>query len=96
MIFLYLIGLIAYMFSWILSLLPNADFLALPVSAYSAVEEVASWLGWALGLMGPSVKATLLVIIPIVLGLEIATSLWYIIRHWDIPLVNRWVGNRND
>jgi len=94
MIFLYLVGLIAYLFTWILSLLPGDDFLAIPAAGYSAIETVGGYLGWFLGLAGPSVKSTLLTIVPIIIGIKVATFLWHIIRFWRVPLISRFIQGK--
>jgi len=94
MIFLYLIGLIAYIFTWVLSLLPDGDFLALPDVAYEAVNTVGSWFGWLIGIFGPNIKTAILTALPIYLGIQLAVFLWHILRHWKVPLVSRFIQGK--
>ena len=91
MILLYLVAAICGLLSMILGLLPGPEFLALPEVAYSAVGTVGDWTAWALGLAGSEIKSTLLAIIPIIIGINIALSLWSIIRTWKAPIVGRFI-----
>lgn len=96
MVFLWLIGLIAYLTTWILSLLPDATFLPLPDVAANAVGTVAGWFGWLIGLGGANLKSTILTVLPIVIGIEVAAFLWHIIRHWRVPLISKFTASKSD
>jgi len=95
MLFMYLIGLIAYLLSFILSLLPDSTFLALPTAAWTAVGTVSGWFGWLIGLGGTQLKNTILTCIPIVMAIEIASLLWHIIRKWKTPFISKFIDSKS-
>jgi len=87
MLFIYLIAAFSGLLSFGLGVLPGPTFLALPDVAYTAVETVAGWCGWALGLMGEDVKDTMLLIIPLTISINVSLWLWSILRNWRPPVV---------
>jgi len=92
MIFLYLVAAIAGIFTFALSILPDpTTFFPMPTIAWEALTTASGWVSYILGLGGPDIKETLLTIIPLVIGLNVAVALWHIIRKWRPPVVGKFL-----
>jgi len=90
MIFLYVLASLSALLTFSLQLLPGETFLPLPTVAYDAVETVASYAGWALGLAGPDIKATILTILALAVPLEITVLLWRVLVKWRPPILGKY------
>jgi len=90
MIFLYLLAGVIGVLNFIFGLLPGPTFLAMPDAVGTALHTISEAAGWALGLAGTEVKAAVLTLLPIMVGLKVAFALWDIIKNFrpvNVPLV---------
>jgi len=91
MIFLYLVAALAALITFVFGILPDATFFPMPSEATGAVRYIGSVIGWGIGLAGDDIKAAIITMLPIVIGVNLTLYLWQILKSWRPPVVGKFL-----